>query len=62
MGISHQVFEDRWIRTPGALTITLDDSKGQEALAVEIPGRCKPVLSNGGSSFSVKDDLGNSFK
>ena len=54
--------ERRMIRSPGGITITLDDRKGQEIFTVEVPGQRKLVLKNGGSSFSVEDDLGNSIQ
>lgn len=52
----------RMIRSPGGITITLDDRKGQEVFTVELPGQRKLVLSNGGSSFKVEDDFGNSIQ
>ena len=52
----------RMIRSPGGITVTLDDRKGQEVFTVELPGHRKLVLSNGGGSFLVKDDLGNSLQ
>ena len=54
--------ERRMIRSPGGITITLDDRKGQEVFTVELPGQRKLTLSNGGGSFQVKDDLGNSLQ
>lgn len=33
--------ERRMIRSPGGITITLDDRKGQEAFTVELPGQRK---------------------
>lgn len=53
--------ERRMIRSPGGITVTLDDRKGQEVFTVEVPGQRKLTLSNGGSSFHLNDDFGNSI-
>jgi uncharacterized protein involved in type VI secretion and phage assembly len=55
--------ERRMIRSPGGIMVTLDDRKGQEVFTVELPGQQrKLVLSNGGGSFLLQDDLGNSIR
>lgn len=51
----------RMIRSPGGVTIALDDSKGQETFTVELPNNRKLVLANRAESFLVKDEAGNSI-
>jgi uncharacterized protein involved in type VI secretion and phage assembly len=50
------------IRSRNGVKVTLDDSDGQESLALETPGGQKVTLKDGPGSVEIQDSNGNSIK
>lgn len=52
----------KMLRSRRGITITLDDSQGQETLVLETPGGQKITMTDGGRSVEAVDSNGNSVK
>jgi uncharacterized protein involved in type VI secretion and phage assembly len=50
------------IKSRNGVTVTLDDSRGQEKLILETPGRQKVTLKDGPGAIEIEDSNGNSVK
>jgi uncharacterized protein involved in type VI secretion and phage assembly len=50
------------IKSKRGITVTLDDSNGQERLKLETPGGQEITLKDGPGSIEIKDSNGNSMK
>jgi uncharacterized protein involved in type VI secretion and phage assembly len=54
--------ERKLIKSRSGVTITIEDSAGQETLSLETPGGQSVVLKDGGASIEASDSNGNSVK
>lgn len=52
----------KMIRSRNGVTVTLDDSSGQEKLILETPGGQKVTLKDGPGAVEIEDSNGNSVK